>query len=49
MTLTIRQRKALTKHKKHHTVRHMSEMKKHMNKGKTFTESHKLAMKKVGK
>ena len=25
------------------------EMKKHMNKGKTFTEAHKLAMRKVGK
>ena len=49
MALTLRQRKSLTKHKKHHTVRHMSEMKKHMNKGKTFTEAHKLAMRKVGK
>ena len=49
MTLTIRQRKALTKHKKNHTVKHMSEKKKHMNEGKTFTEAHKLAMRKVGK
>ena len=49
MALTLRQRKSLTKHKKNHTVKHMSEMKKHMNQVKTFTEAHKLAMRKVEK
>ena len=47
--LTKRQTDALKKHSAHHTRKHMSEMKKLMAKGKTFTESHKIAMKKVGK
>jgi hypothetical protein len=47
--LSKRQTDALKKHKKHHTNKHMAEMKKLMNKGKTFTEAHKMAMKKVGK
>mgnify|MGYP001211592482 CR=1 FL=1 len=47
--LTSRQENALARHSEHHTRRHMAEMKKHMKSGKTFTQSHKLAMKKVGK
>ena len=47
--LSKRQTNALKKHKVHHTNKHMAEMKKYMNKGKTFTEAHKMAMKKVGK
>jgi|TARA_R100001463_G_scaffold86095_1_gene141027 hypothetical protein len=47
--LTKRQKATLEKHKIHHTAKHMSFMRKQMNKGKSFTESHKLAMKKVGK
>tara|TARA_B100001094_G_scaffold279729_1_gene290061 strand:+ start:1052 stop:1198 length:147 start_codon:yes stop_codon:yes gene_type:complete len=47
--LSKRQTNALKKHKVHHTNKHMAEMKKLMNKGKTFTEAHKMAMKKVGK
>ena len=46
--LTKRQMDALKKHSPHHSVKHMTEMKKHMIKGKTFTEAHKIAMKKVG-
>ena len=49
MALTIRQKNALARHKEHHTAKHMAEMRKAMRKGKTFTESHKIAMKKVGK
>ena len=49
MALTKRQIATLEKHRPHHTKKHMTEMKKHMNKGKTFTEAHKIAMKKVGK
>tara|TARA_Y100000356_G_C11161188_1_gene236084 strand:+ start:265 stop:420 length:156 start_codon:yes stop_codon:yes gene_type:complete len=49
MSLTKRQQETLKKHKKHHTAKHMAFMRKEMEKGKSFTESHKLAMKKVGK
>ena len=47
--LTKRQKATLAKHKVHHTAKHMAFMRKEMNKGKTFTQSHKLAMKKMGK
>jgi|TARA_R110002095_G_C4076943_1_gene220966 hypothetical protein len=49
MALTVRQKKALARHKEHHTAKHMTEMRKLMRDGKTFTQSHKSAMKKVGK
>ena len=50
-TLTQRQKDALARHKKKgtHTRKHMKEMEDWMLKGKTFTEAHKLTMKKVGK
>lgn len=44
-----RQVNALDRHKQHHTAKHMTEMRKLMRQGKTFTESHKIAMKSVGK
>ena len=47
--LTKNQKDALKKPSSHHSAKHMTEMKKHMKKGKTFTQSHKIAMKKVGK
>tara|TARA_R100000697_G_scaffold121743_1_gene149546 strand:+ start:2275 stop:2451 length:177 start_codon:yes stop_codon:yes gene_type:complete len=47
--LTSRQESALKKHSAHHTKKHMSEMRKSMRGGKTFTAAHKLAMKKVGR
>lgn len=47
--LTQRQMDTLERHSKHHTKKHMTEMKKLMRGGKTFTEAHKIAMKKVGK
>ena len=46
--LTKRQINTLKRHSSHHSAKHMTEMKKHMRKGKTFTEAHKIAMKKVG-
>ena len=49
MALTIKQKKLLEKHKKHHTTKHIKAMTTEMNKGKTFAEAHKLAIKKVGK
>jgi len=48
-SLTKRQESALQKHSAHHTKAHMTEMKKLMRSGKTFTQAHKDAMKKVGK
>tara|TARA_R100001460_G_scaffold6872_5_gene17731 strand:- start:361 stop:510 length:150 start_codon:yes stop_codon:yes gene_type:complete len=49
MALTKRQKSALARHKPHHTIKHMNEMKKAMRSGKTFGQAHKMAMKKVGK
>jgi len=46
--LTKRQKDTMTKHKKHHTAKHMKEMTKAMLGGSTFTVAHKKAMKKVG-
>lgn len=37
------------KHSKHHTSKHMSLMRRLMRKGKSFSASHKAAMKDVGK
>ena len=48
-SLTKRQKTTLTKDKKHHTAKHMTAMRKAMRRGKTFTQAHKLAMKKVGR
>lgn len=39
----------LAKHKEHHTSKHMTIMKKEMMNGKTFKQSHTIAMKKHGK
>ena len=47
--LTKRQEDALKRHKQHHTAKHMAFMRREMRKGKTFTQAHKDAMKKVGK
>jgi len=49
MALTKRQQTTMKKHSKHHTKKHMTSMTKNMKKGKTFTQAHKIAMKKVGK
>jgi len=47
--LTQRQKALMKKHKVHHTAKHMAMMKKAMLAGKTFTQAHKMAQKKVGK
>ena len=47
--LTKRQKESMKRHRKHHTAKHILVMTAAMKKGKTFTESHKIAMKKVGK
>tara|TARA_B100001094_G_scaffold142049_1_gene137655 strand:- start:1702 stop:1857 length:156 start_codon:yes stop_codon:yes gene_type:complete len=46
--LTARQEQALARHKVHHTNKHMAEMKRLMRAGKTFGESHKIAIRRVG-
>ncbi len=47
--LTKRQKDTLARHAKHHTKKHMAEMRRRMKAGSTFTAAHKAAMKKVGK
>jgi hypothetical protein len=44
-----RQEAALKAHSEHHTKKHMAFMRKLIKEGATFTESHKKAMKKIGK
>ena len=47
--LTARQQTTMKKHSVHHTGKHMKAMTVMMKKGKTFTQAHKAAQKKVGK
>ena len=47
--LTTRQKSSMRRHKNHHTAKHLKAMVVAMKKGKTFTQSHKMAMKKVGR
>jgi hypothetical protein len=47
--LTKKQKNAMNRHKKHHTAKHLRSMVRSMKRGKTFTQSHSIAMKKVGK
>mgnify|MGYP003653316130 FL=1 len=49
MALTEQQKNTMKKHSEHHSAKHMSEMKKAMISGKTFTQAHNIAQKKVGK
>ena len=47
--LTQRQKDTMKKHSVHHTKKHMAMMTKLMKEGKTFTDAHKITMKKIGK
>tara|TARA_R100001443_G_scaffold102606_1_gene110831 strand:- start:8216 stop:8389 length:174 start_codon:yes stop_codon:yes gene_type:complete len=47
--LTKRQQATLRRHSKHHTKKHMAFMRTQMRKGKTFTQAHKAAQRKVGR
>jgi len=49
LKLKKRQEEAMKKHSEHHSKKHMDLMRQLMRDGKTFTEAHKLAIKKVGK
>ena len=48
LKLTERQEKTMKRHSKHHSSKHMKEMRSLMLKGSTFGAAHKLAQKKVG-
>tara|TARA_Y100001937_G_scaffold21365_1_gene30104 strand:+ start:109 stop:291 length:183 start_codon:yes stop_codon:yes gene_type:complete len=47
--LNKRQVGAMKRHSKHHTAKHLRTMVQAMKKGKTFRESHNIAMKKSGR
>ena len=47
--LNKRQVKAIRRHAKHHTRKHLRAMVTLMKRGRTFTQSHILAMRKVGR
>ena len=47
--LTKRQISAMKRHSRHHTKKQLRAMVTAMKKGSTFTNSHKRAMKKVGR
>ena len=47
--LTPRQQTAMKKHGKHHTAKHLRDMKKRMSKGASFTAAHKQSQKAVGR
>tara|TARA_R100001377_G_scaffold82523_1_gene62976 strand:- start:157 stop:312 length:156 start_codon:yes stop_codon:yes gene_type:complete len=44
--LTARQEATMKNHKVHHTAKHMKDMRKAMESGKTFTQAHIIAKKK---
>ena len=43
------QKKAMNKHARHHSLKHMKQMAKDLEDGKTFGQAYTRAMKKVGK
>jgi len=47
--LNKRQISAMKRHAKHHTAKHLRSMVTAMKKGRTFTQSHKSAIRKVGR
>ena len=44
--LTDKQKTRLKEHSKHHTKKHITDMKKSMRKGVSFTQAHMMAKKK---
>jgi len=47
--LTPRQQQTMKKHGKHHTAKHLRDMKRRMAKGTSFTQAHKQTQKAVGR
>ena len=48
-SLTKKQKSLMSRHGEHHSPKHMKEMTKAMQQGKSFSSAHKTAQKKVGK
>ena len=48
-SLTKKQKSLMSKHSEHHSAKHMQDMTKSMQQGKSFSAAHKSAQKKVGK
>ena len=46
--LTNGQKSKLKEHSKHHTKKHMTEMRASMRKGKSFSQAHTEAKRKIG-
>tara|TARA_R100001510_G_C7481948_1_gene93564 strand:- start:314 stop:496 length:183 start_codon:yes stop_codon:yes gene_type:complete len=42
------QKKAMNKHAKHHSLKHMKQMAKDLESGRTFDQAHRRAIRKVG-
>ena len=42
------QKKAMNKHARHHSLKHMKQMAKDLEDGKTFDQAHRRAIRKVG-
>ena len=47
-SLTKKQKSLMSRHGEHHSPKHMKEMTKAMQQGKSFTAAHKTGKKKVG-
>tara|TARA_R100001463_G_scaffold46086_1_gene94605 strand:+ start:1285 stop:1464 length:180 start_codon:yes stop_codon:yes gene_type:complete len=47
--LTSRQKSQMQRHKTHHTKKHLAKMATAMRKGKTFSQSHRIAQRAVGR
>ena len=47
--LSARQQQAMKKYGKHHTAKHLRDMKRRMAKGTSFTAAHKQSQKAVGR
>ncbi len=47
--LTATQKRQMSRHKVHHTKAHLRKMATEMRKGKSFSQSHTIAMRAVGK
>jgi|TARA_B100000902_G_scaffold222331_1_gene211277 hypothetical protein len=43
------QQKAMNKHARHHSLKHMRQMARDLEDGRTFGQAHKRAMEKVGR
>tara|TARA_Y100001937_G_C6987586_1_gene270601 strand:+ start:238 stop:420 length:183 start_codon:yes stop_codon:yes gene_type:complete len=47
--LSPRQKRTMSRHARHHSLKHMREMAKSLKNGATFSNAHSKAMRKVGK